>query len=69
MTQVFLAIGECHEHDCTYIYPFINPDEAKKFIELVETHDDDAVTYWHIMTETAGTAETKYYRHRKWVEE
>jgi hypothetical protein len=69
MTQVFVVVGECADHACSYVYAFTDPDEAMEFVELVQAHDDDAVTHWDIVTETVGTAKDIYYRHRKWVEE
>jgi len=69
MTQVFIAVGECADYACSYVYAFTDPDEAMQFVEWAQAHDDDAVTHWDILTETFGTAKSTYDRHRKWVEE
>jgi len=69
MEQVFIAVGECAEHACTYVYVFTNPDAAMDFVSLAKQHDDDAVTHWDILTERPRTAREAYAAHRAWIEE
>lgn len=68
MEQIFVAVGQCPAHDCTYVYTFTNPDAAIDFVALAKQHDDDAVTRWDIITERPRTALEAYAAHRAWVE-
>lgn len=66
--QVFLAVGQCADHDATYYYTFTDPDQAIEFVDRVKKHEDDAVTGWSIVTLSAQSADEAYQEHRDWVE-
>ncbi len=67
--QIFVALGTCADHDCTYVYTFTDADVAMDFVALAKQHDDDAVTHWDIVTERPRTALEAYAAHRAWIEE
>ena len=66
--QVFLAVGQCADHDATYYYTFTDPDQAIEFVDRASGHKDDAVTGWTIVTLTAQSSAEAYKEHRDWVE-
>lgn len=74
--QVFIAIGYesvqadgSDFDDVRYLYAFDDPDEAMQFVEWAQSHNDDAVDRWEIVTEVMRTAKGAYDTHRAWVED